>query len=171
MLCKILNGSRLKKSRHATNQMYSRHFHSTKKSLVSHKEFLCFKTTANAYNIKMDILRSEFLKYDNSKSGTISTMDFKKVLGKFGVAKGAEVVIRKFRGCNINEIKYEDFIKYFESAKKNQSIQKSSYTYQNATALKPLESLHVQGEAQSEKKEPVKRTRERKVKQLCFHKS
>jgi hypothetical protein len=117
----------------------------------------------------MDILRSEFLKYDDSKSGTVSTTNFKKVLGKFGVAKGAEVVIRKFGCSNSNEIKYEDFIKYFESANKNQSIQKSSYTYQNATALKPLQSFHALGEAQNEKKELVKRTREKKVKQLYSH--
>ncbi len=119
----------------------------------------------------MDILRSEFLKYDDSKSGTVSTTNFKKVLGKFGVAKGAEVLIRKFGCSNSNEIKYEDFIKYFESAKKNQSIQRSSYTSQNATALRPFQSFHALGGVQNEKKEAVKRTRERKVKPLYLHSS
>ena len=67
----------------------------------------------------MEILRSEFQQFDTKKQGRTDKDSFKRVLSKFGVdVGGMNTILGKFYSPKEKSVDYEQFLKYFEIARK-----------------------------------------------------
>ncbi len=69
----------------------------------------------------MDILRTEFTKLDNKKSGSVSVDNFRDILSKFGVNNGLNTVTKKF--SHDGNVKYNEFLNYFQQSRRYNATQ------------------------------------------------